>query len=77
MLDAEKPAHTLYELCIVEPRFRVGFQARVGIDTVVGGPPRSLTLGSGQVLGEESVLTGVPVSRVGVESRVGINAHLG
>jgi phage tail-like protein len=77
VLDAEKPAHTLYELCIIEPRFRVGFQARVGVDTVVAGPARSLALGSHQMLAEESVLAGAPVSRLGVESRVGVNARLG
>lgn len=77
VLEAEKPAHTLYQLCIIEPRFRVGFQARVGIDTVVAGPSRSLALGSDQMLGEESVLAGAPVSRLGVESRVGVTTRLG
>ncbi len=77
VLDAEKPAHTLYQLCIIEPRFRVGYQARVGIDTVVAGPSRSLALGSDQALGEESVLAGAPVSRVGVESRLGVGTRLG
>jgi phage tail-like protein len=38
-VDAEKPAHAQYELCLVEPRFRVGVQAMVGIDTVVAGYP--------------------------------------
>jgi len=76
VLDAEKPAHTLYQLCIIEPRFRVGFQARVGIDTVVAGPPRSLALGSEQMLGEESVLAGAPVSRLGAESRLGVTTRL-
>lgn len=77
VLDAEKPAHTLYEVCIIEPRFRVGFQARVGVDTVVAGPPRSLALGSDQMLGEESVLAGAPASRLGVESRLGFTTRLG
>ena len=77
LLDAEKPAHTLYQLCIIEPRFRVGFQARVGIDTVVAGPSRSLALGSDQMLGEESVLAGAPVSRLGAENRLGVTTRLG
>jgi phage tail-like protein len=38
-LDAEKPAHTRYDLCLVEPRLRVGIQATVGIDTIVGAYP--------------------------------------
>ena len=39
-LDAETPAQAAYELCLVEPRFRVGIQSTVGIDTIVGGYPR-------------------------------------
>jgi phage tail-like protein len=38
-LDAEKPAHTHYDLCLVEPRMRVGIQSIVGIDTIIGGYP--------------------------------------
>ena len=38
-LDAEKPAHTVYQLCLVEPRLVVGTSSTVGIDTVVGGVP--------------------------------------
>jgi phage tail-like protein len=45
VLDTEKPAHTGYDLCLVHPDFRVGFQATVGIDTVVGGPPYPMRLG--------------------------------
>lgn len=40
-LDAEKPAHTAYELHLVEPRFRVGIQSTVGIDTIIGAIPRA------------------------------------
>ena len=29
-IEAEKPAHTAYDLCLVEPRFRVGVQSTVG-----------------------------------------------
>jgi phage tail-like protein len=40
VLDREKPAHTAYDLCIIEPAMSVGVQARVGIDTIVAaGPP--------------------------------------
>ena len=38
-LDAEKPAQTSYELCLLEPRFRVGIQSTVGVDTLIGGYP--------------------------------------
>lgn len=40
-LNAEKPAHTSFNLCLVEPRFRVGLQSTVGIDTVVGAHPQA------------------------------------
>ena len=37
-IDLQKPAHTTYELVLVEPRFRIGDQSTVGLDTVIGGP---------------------------------------
>lgn len=43
-LDAEKPAQTQYDLCLIEPRFRVGAQSTIGVDTVIGAAP-SLRLG--------------------------------
>lgn len=36
-IEAEKPAHTRYDLCLVEPRLRVGMQSTVGVDAVIGG----------------------------------------
>jgi phage tail-like protein len=52
VLDREKPAHTVYDLCVLEPAMRVGVQARVGIDAIVGSPgtppaETGLPLGSG------------------------------
>lgn len=38
VIAREKPAHTVCDLCIVEPRMRVGAQCRIGIDTVVAAP---------------------------------------
>jgi phage tail-like protein len=70
LIDREKPAHTTYEICVVEPRMSVGFQARVGVDTVVAGPgppdPRA-----GVVLG------GPEPGRIGPGSRVGRTTVLG
>lgn len=77
IIDQEKPAHTAYHLCIVDPRFRVGFQSRVGIDTLVAGPPRSLALDSDQGLGFDSTLAGPPPSRLGTESCLGVTTQLG
>jgi hypothetical protein len=36
VIEAEKPAHTEHHLCLTEPRFRVGVQATLGVDTIVG-----------------------------------------
>lgn len=58
LIEAEKPAHADFQLCLVEPRMHVGVQARVGIDSIVGGPGPTLRLGSGE-LGRDSYLGGV------------------
>ncbi|MCA9909132.1 MAG: hypothetical protein KC519_10830, partial [Anaerolineae bacterium] len=44
-IDSEKPAHTDYDLHLVEARFRVGVQARLGVDAIIGAlpTPRPLT----------------------------------
>jgi hypothetical protein len=45
VLDREKPAHTTYELCVIGPTMRVGVQARVGMDAIVGragDPPAAI-----------------------------------
>ena len=39
VLDREKPAHTVYHLCAIQPRMRVGAQALVGINAIVGQAP--------------------------------------
>ena len=40
ILDRETPAHTEYQLCLIEPMMRVGHQARLGIDSIVAGSER-------------------------------------
>jgi len=77
IVDQEKPVHTAYHVCVVDPLFRVGFQSRVGIDTLVGGPPRSLALGTGQALGPDAALGGPPPSLLGADSRLGVTTRLG
>ena len=72
VIEEEKPAHTEYHLCIVEPSLRVGYQARVGIDTVVGG--ESLPTGLGDERG--TILSGDKPAEVGVSSRVGIDTRV-
>jgi phage tail-like protein len=72
IIDAERPAHTDYHLCLVEPDLRVGFQSTVGVDTIVGGPPSPLRLG-GARLGQDATLGGGHrrVNRIGDGSIVG------
>jgi len=42
-IELQKPAHTAYELVLVEPRFRIGEQSTLDLDTVIGAPlPASL-----------------------------------
>jgi phage tail-like protein len=38
-LEAEKPAHTQYELCLVDAHFSVGAQSTIGLDTIIGDSP--------------------------------------
>lgn len=76
LVDQEKPLHTSYQVCVIDPLFRVGFQSRLGIDTLVGGPPRSLALGTGQALGPDAALAGPPPSLLGAESRLGVTTRL-
>ena len=75
VIEAEKPAHTGYDLCLVRPDLRVGFQATVGVDTIVGGPPEPLRLGEA-LLGLRATLP-PPIggaARVGQDARVGGDA---
>jgi phage tail-like protein len=81
VVEREKPAHTQHLICPVLPRFRVGVQATVGTDTVVGGISylvlnRLATLGYDSILAcsqEEQKLRGLgltPRPVVGRSSRL-------
>lgn len=72
LIRREKPAHTEYHLCVVEPRMRVGYQARVGIDAVVGGAP--VPAGPGDERG--ALLGGQPSAGIGEASLVGITTRV-
>ena len=71
IVDREKPAHTSYEICVVEPGIRVGYRARLGIDTLVGHGPVQRGLGETAL-----VLAGQPPSSLGISSRLGVSTHL-
>ena len=80
LLKTESPAHTMHHIQYVEPRFRIGFQSMIGLDSVIGRLPQGVTLGE-TPLGQASVLTapphnqGGPSLRVG-ESRIGTTTNL-
>lgn len=64
IVDREKPAHTDYRIDLIAPETRVGFQARIGIDAIVGGEPPPLQLGGSRL----SMTTSLPpfdVARIG------------
>jgi hypothetical protein len=77
VIEQEKPAHTTSQLCILEPEMRVGFQARVGIDTIVAGEPPAMRLGDTPGLGVATVLGGQAAGRVGSRSRLGQTTVVG
>ena len=76
LIDREKPAHTSYHLCVITSQMRVGFQARVGIDTLIAGPPIPSKLDSTKSLADKLVLGGETAGIVGFESQIGINTRL-
>lgn len=81
LLNAERPAGTRAQLVFVEPRFRVGFQSTIGLDSVVGRYPEGVTLdgsnlGQGTVLSEPPYKRGGPTFEIGRESRIGATTKL-
>lgn len=64
IVEREKPAHTDYRIELVHPDMRVGFQARIGIDAIVGGEPPPLKLGA-SLLSTTSNLPPSDLARVG------------
>ncbi|NLX11319.1 MAG: phage tail protein [Chloroflexi bacterium] len=73
VIEREKPAHTDYRLCVIEPKMRLGFQARIGIDTVIGsGAAQGAPLGEGDL-----VARGEPPGTIGDRSEIGRSTRLG
>jgi hypothetical protein len=71
VVEREKPAHTMSQICIVEPRMRVGFQSTLGIDTVLSGPATPTRLGEGAL-----ILAGYPGGRLDINTAVGVTTRL-
>lgn len=75
LIEREKPAHTNYQICLVEPGIRVGYQALLGVDTLLGGGPAPASR-LGEPNGRGLVLAGEPAGSIG-SSRVGVSVRLG
>jgi phage tail-like protein len=75
LIDRERPAHTDYHLCLVEPHMRVGYQARVGVDSIIAGPPGPTTLEDPDAAGG-LVLGGDLPGRIGENGRIGQTTRL-
>lgn len=63
IVDREKPAHTDYRIHLIEADMRIGFQAQIGIDTIIGAP-QPLRLDSGS-LNLDANLPAAPANRIG------------
>ena len=81
IIDLAKPAHTLAQFQWADPRFRIGIQSFVGVDTIIGKYPLGVVEGQGQ-LGYDTVLGSPandpprPAVLVGRSSRVGCGTVL-
>ena len=76
LLKTETPAHTAYHIEYVEPRFRVGVQATIGLDAVVARMPSGVRLDDAY-LRHGTVLSAAPHAKGGPEMAVGKNVRIG
>jgi phage tail-like protein len=63
LIDAQKPAHTAYQVRVVEPGVRIGCQSSIGIDMLIGSYPAA-PLGE-MNLAQSSQLKGYQYQRLG------------
>jgi phage tail-like protein len=81
LLRRESPAHTRWDIALVEPRFRIGVQSMIGFDAVIGCLPAAArvgeaTLGGALLVGSATRRDGRGELRAGRAGRVGIGARL-
>jgi phage tail-like protein len=81
VVEREKPAHTSVELCPVLPRFRIGVQAMIGFDTMVGDTShlvlsRLATLGYDSILGCTAAEKQLRAFGTAVRPRVGASTQI-
>lgn len=60
LVDRGRPAETEAHVCVIEARLRVGFQATVGLDAVVGRRGDPMELGNSGLLGAGAALKDEP-----------------
>jgi phage tail-like protein len=81
VVEREKPAHTTAELCPVLPRFRIGVQAMIGFDTMVGDPGH-MVLNQNATLGYDTMLGCTPAEKQlrafggAIRPRVGVTTQI-
>jgi phage tail-like protein len=79
-IERDKPAHASYHLCFTAPKLRVGFQARVGLDAIVGVPSDTFQLDSAMRLGLQTRTAGDGEPRAaaaGRKGQLGVDALVG
>jgi len=81
LLRTERPAFTQYQIEYVEPRFRIGFQSMIGLNSVIGRLPEGVTLnetplGPASILGVPPHKQGGPSLEIGTDSRIGTTTIL-
>lgn len=81
IIQMTAPAFTVGTVQWAEPRMRIGIQAFIGVDTVIGKYPLGVIEGQGQlgldtVLGDPAQQKNKPALRVGETSRVGCGTKL-
>jgi phage tail-like protein len=78
IIDTERPAHTIFDLCTVDAGMRVGRGTHLGISSIVGPSGGfDFAIAGSTLLGRRSVL-GPPPSGIAVEAaRVGSTARVG
>ena len=82
LLHSEKPAHTAVDVVYVEPRMRIGIQAVIGLDAVIGRIPDPVVLGAASGLGHDTVVGAGPAGRagnnqIGTSNRIGATTRIG
>ena len=75
IVDREKPAHTDYRIEVVAPLLRVGQQATIGVDAIVGGPSPPWRLGRDELDAGARLMPPDDAPRVG-ETRLDSSLHL-